>query len=137
MKNILKSLLLFTILIGAQNFYSQLNLEDFVGKKYKKLLKVANKDSSFVNCRLLTANPNKVTGVELFFKNNIHYAVNFTKSKLDDSYDCESGAIKRMEIYVIHYYKDDVYQNGFCNCSDSEKARMITPVIKKVELEQN
>jgi len=137
MKTFLKITFIFATLFFSQNLYSQLNLEDFVGKKYKKLIKAVNKDSTFVNCRLLTSNPNKVTGVELFFKNDIHYSVNFTKSKLNDSYDCESGAVKRMEIYVIHYYKAEVYQNGFCNCSDSEKARLIDPFIQKVELEQD
>jgi len=137
MKNLIKTLFIFTTLFFSQNYYSQLNLEEFVGKKYKKLLKAVNKDSSFVNCRLLTSNPNKVTGVELFFKNDIHYSVNFTSSKLNDSYNCESGAVKRMEIYVIHYYKGEVYQNGYCNCSDSERARIITPLIKAVDLEQD
>jgi len=131
-----KITILFLILSFSQFAIGQLDIEKYAGKKYRSFYKAVSKDSTFVGCRVLRARPNKVTGVELFFKNDIHYVVSFTKGKLDDGYTCESKNLRGMTIYVIHYYKEDVYQNGYCKCTDSEKARLIEPLIKKVELEE-
>ena len=103
---------LFLTLLIVKTSISQIDMETFAGKKYGKLYKEINNDSSFVSCRLLTATPNSITGVELYFENDIHYVVSFRKGRLDDGYDCDSFSIRGAKIYVIHYYKGKEYQTG-------------------------
>ena len=130
MKPFLKCTLFLTILLIANTTFSQIKMENYVAKNYGKLYKEVVKDSSFISCRLLTATRNVVTGVELYFKNDVHYVVSFKKGRLDDGYDCDSFSIRGSKVYVIHYYKGKEYQTGYCKCNNDDKAKLIKPTIQ-------
>lgn len=129
MNSFLKNLFFLAILFISSIGYSQMEVEKYAGKKYNALYKKAYNDTSFMNCRVLTSATGKVNGVELFFKNDIHYIVSFKKSRLNDSYSCESGPVRGMRIYAIHYYKGQEYQKGYCRCNPDEQVRLISPSI--------
>lgn len=130
MKPVIKIILSSIILLLANTSFSQIKMEDYVAKNYGKLYKEVMKDSSFVSCRLLTATRNVITGVELYFKDDVHYVVSFKKGRLDDGYNCDSFAIRGAKVYVIHYYKGKEYQTGYCKCNNDDKAKLIKPTIK-------
>lgn len=125
--------LCFSLLFANVSF-SQIKMEEYVAKNYGKLYKEIINDSSFVGCRLLTATRNVVTGVELYFKDDVHYVVSFKKGRLDDGYDCDSFAIRTSKVYVIHYYKGKEYQTGYCKCNSDDQAKLIKPTIQTSEL---
>lgn len=130
MMTTLKYFLIFaSFFIGSYSF-AQIDMEPFAGKRYGSLYKKIKNDSSFVSCRLLTATPNKVTGVELYFKNNVNYVVSFKKGRLNDGYDCDSFPIRGAKIYVIHKFKGKEYEEGYCRCKADEKGRIIKPTIQ-------
>lgn len=114
----------FTLLITTTSF-SQIDMEAFAGKSYGALYKEIQKDSTFIGCRLLASTPNSISGVELYFDNEIHYVVSFKKGRLDDSYNCDSFGLRGAKIYVIHSFKDKDYQKGFCRCNVDEKGQAI------------
>lgn len=128
-----KALTLIIFLLISSSIFSQMEMEKYAGKKYNKLYQKAYKDSSFVGCRVLVSATNKVNGVELFFKNDIHYVISFKKNKLNDTYTCESGPVRAMKIYAIHHYKGSEYQKGYCRCNADEQVRLITPNIETKE----
>ncbi len=111
--------------------FAQIDLEPYVGKSYKTLYNKIKKDSTFIGCRMLTSKPNKVNGVELYFKNNINYIISFKKAKLDDGYNCESHPIKGAKIYVIHKFKGTEYKEGYCRCTTNEQSKLIQPTLQK------
>ncbi len=131
MINLIKIFTLLAIFFISNPSFSQINMEKYAGKRYNALYKQVIKDSNFIDCRLLTSATNKANGVELFFKKDIHYTVSFKKSKLNDSYSCESGPVRAMKIYVIHYYKGEEYQEGYCKCSSGESTKLIDPNFQK------
>ena len=133
MKLIIKLSALFLMLIVTNTSLSQINMESFVGKSYGKLYKEVALDSNFISCRLLTSTPNKISGVELYFKDDVHYVVSFRKGRVNDSYDCYSFAIRAAKVYVIHSFKERVYQTGYCRCTVDEQAKLIKPTIQKNE----
>ncbi len=124
-------ILLLSSLFSAS--YGQLDIKKYAGKKYRKLYKAVAKDSNFVSCRILSSKPNRVTGVELFFKDGKHYSINFTAPKLNDAYTCESPEIRGMRIYVIHYYDGDNYIEGYYKRKDEQDPTLIKPDIQKVD----
>jgi len=121
------------MLFVANTSFSQIDMESFTGKRYGKLYKEVVKDSNFISCRLLTSTPNRISGIELYFKDDVHYVVSFRKGRVDDSYDCDSFAIRTSQVYVIHSFKDKEYQTGYCRCTVDEQAKLIKPTIQKVE----
>lgn len=122
-------LILASFFIGGYSF-AQIDMEPFAGKRYGSLYKKIKDDSSFVGCRLLTAAPDNITGVELYFKNNINYVVSFKKGKLNDGYNCDSFPIRGAKIYVIHKFKGTEYKEGYCRCKADEKGKIIKPTIQ-------
>lgn len=134
MKPFFKLTICTIFLLIANTSFSQIQMENYVAKNYGKLYKEVMKDSSFVSCRLLTATRNVVTGVELYFKNDIHYVVSFKKGRLDDGFDCDSYSLRTSKIYVIHYYKGKEYQTGYCKCNNDDKAKLIKPSIQTENL---
>lgn len=113
----------------STTMFSQINMKSNAGKRYKKIYKKLDKDPSFLSCRLLTSIANKVTGVELYFKNNISYVVSFRKGVLNNSYNCDSYNIRTARVYVIHKFIDKEYQEGYCKCNADEKVKLIKPTI--------